>query len=264
MNDEHRSEDPEEKLAEGTLISHLLELRNRLIKAMIAVLIVFIPCAVYSNKLFTLIALPIERKLPKNSHLIATDVLAPFMTPFKLSLYVALFLAMPYVLYQVWAFVAPGLYRREKRFALPLTVSSIVLFYSGIAFAFFAVFPVVFQFMARTTPPGVEMMTDITSYLAFVMRMFLAFGVAFEAPVAVVLLVISGLVSLEKLKSNRGYVILVIFIVAAALAPPDSISMLIMAVPMCGLYELGLVFARIALKAKREREERETPKDPSA
>ncbi len=258
MNDESKEpKDPKEELPEGTLISHLLELRNRLMKAMIAVLIAFIPCAVYSNKLFALIAEPLERKLPKNSHLIATDVLAPFMTPFKLSLYVAVFIAMPYVLYQVWAFVAPGLYRHEKRFALPLTVSSIVLFYCGIAFAFFAVFPVVFQFMVQTTPTGVEMMTDINSYLAFVMRMFLAFGVAFEAPVAVVLLVISGLVSIEKLKSNRGYVIIAIFVAAAALAPPDSISMLIMAVPMCGLYELGLIFAGLALKARREREKKE-------
>ncbi len=248
------SDDPEEKLPEGTLISHLLELRNRLMKAMIAVLVCFIPCAYKSNQLFTLIALPIERRLPKNSHLIATDVLAPFMTPFKLSLYVAIFIAMPYVLYQVWAFVAPGLYRHEKRFALPLTVSSVVLFYCGIAFAYFAVFPVVFQFMARTTPPGVEMMTDITSYLSFVMRIFLAFGVAFEAPIAVVLLVITGLVSLEKLKSNRGYVLIAIFVVAAALTPPDSISMIIMAVPMYALYELGLLFARICLKVRREAE----------
>jgi sec-independent protein translocase protein TatC len=246
MNDQ-----PEEKLTEGTLISHLLELRNRLIRALIAFVVVLIPCAIESNALYEIIAHPIQRRLPAGAHLIATGVIAPFMTPFKLSMYVALFIAMPYVLYQVWAFVAPGLYRNEKRFAVPLLVSSIFLFYAGIAFAFFAVFPVVFQFMVSTTPKGVVMMTDISQYLDFVMRMFLAFGVAFEAPVAVVLLVTTGLVSIEKLKSNRGYVIIAIFVAAAALAPPDSISMLIMAVPMCGLYEAGLIFAAIAVKSRR-------------
>jgi len=250
-------EEKEEKLAEGTLISHLLELRNRLMRAGIAVLIALIPCALKSNQLFTLIALPIKRKLPKGAHLIATDVLAPFMTPFKLSMYVALFIAMPYVLYQVWAFVAPGLYRHEKRFAIPLLVSSIVLFYCGIAFAYFAVFPVVFRFMALTTPPGVEMMTDITSYLAFVMRMFLAFGVAFEAPIAVVLLVATGLVSVEKLSSNRGYVLIGVFVIAAAVTPPDAISMTILALPMYLLYEIGLFFARAVAKSRREREQQE-------
>jgi sec-independent protein translocase protein TatC len=245
------SDQSDEKLPEGTLISHLLELRNRLIRALIAFVIVLIPCAIESNELFELIARPIQHKLPAGAHLIATGVIAPFMTPFKLSMYVALFIAMPYVLYQVWAFVAPGLYRHEKRFAVPLLVSSIFLFYAGIAFAYFAVFPVVFGFMVTTTPKGIVMMTDISQYLDFVMRMFLAFGVAFEAPVAVVLLVTTGLVSLEKLKSNRGYVIIAIFVAAAALAPPDSISMLIMAVPMCGLYEAGLIFAGIAMKSRR-------------
>jgi sec-independent protein translocase protein TatC len=264
MNDERRNEEPEEKaeekLAEGTLISHLLELRNRLIRAMIAFVIAFIPCAVESNRLWELAERPLQQKLPPGGHLIATGVMAPFMTPFKLSMYVALFIAMPYVLYQVWAFVAPGLYRREKRFAIPLLVSSILLFYAGIAFAFYAVFPVVFQFFVQTTPKGVTMMTDITSYLAFVMRMFFAFGVAFEAPIAVILLVMTNLVGLEKLKSNRGYVIIAIFVAAAALAPPDSISMIIMAVPMCALYEAGLFFAGIMVKSRREREARETEK----
>src|SRR6185437_1522423 len=249
MNDE-----PEEKLAEGTLISHLLELRNRLIRAMIAWVIVVIPCFYYSNPLFEMVAEPIQNKLPTGPHLTATGVNTPFMTPFKLAMYVALFIAMPYVLYQVWAFVAPGLYRHEKRFALPLVVSSILLFYAGIAFAFFAVFPVVFQFMVATTPKGILMMTDISQYLDFVMRLFLAFGIAFEAPIAVVLLATTGLVSVEKLASNRGYVLIAIFVAAAALAPPDSISMIIMAVPMYLLYEAGLFFAKIAVKAKARRE----------
>ncbi|HXS26731.1 MAG TPA: twin-arginine translocase subunit TatC [Steroidobacteraceae bacterium] len=248
------NDEPEEKLAEGTLISHLLELRNRLIRAMIAWVIVFIPCAWKSNALFDMVASPIQAKLPPGSHLIATGVITPFMTPFKLAMYVALFIAMPYVLYQIWAFVAPGLYRHEKRFALPLVVSSILLFYAGIAFAFYAVFPVVFQFMVTTTPKGILMMTDISQYLDFVMRLFLAFGVAFEAPIAVVLLATTGLVSVEKLASNRGYVLIAIFVAAAALAPPDSISMIIMAVPMYLLYEAGLFFAKIAVKAKARRE----------
>jgi sec-independent protein translocase protein TatC len=246
------SEEPDEKLAEGTLISHLLELRNRLIRSLIAVVIAFIPLGVESNRLFTFISQPLLRKLPPNAHLIATGVMSPFMTPFMLSMYMAVFVAMPYILYQVWAFVAPGLYRHEKRFAIPLFVSSIVLFYCGMAFAYYAVFPVVFRFLTHTAPQGVEMMTDINSYLSFVMHIFLAFGVAFESPVAVVLLVLTGLVSLEKLKHNRGYVLIVVFVIAAAVTPPDSISMTVMAVPMYALYEVGLVFAGIALKAKRK------------
>lgn len=249
-----KNDEPEEKLAEGTLISHLLELRNRLIRAGIAWVIIFIPCAYFSNALYETIARPVKAKLPPGIHLIATGVISPFMTPFKLAMYVALFIAMPYVLYQIWAFVAPGLYRHEKRFALPLVVSSICLFYAGIAFAYFAVFPVVFAFMVATTPKGVLMMPDIQQYLDFVMRLFLAFGVAFEAPIAVVLLATTGLVSVEKLGSNRGYVLVAITVAAAALAPPDSISMIIMAVPMYGLYEAGLFFAKIAVKAKLRRE----------
>ncbi len=249
--EEKPDEDKEkEKLAEGTLISHLLELRTRLIRALAAVLIALIPCAMKANWLFTLIARPILAKLPPNAHLIATGVMSPFMTPFMLSMYVALFIAMPYVLYQVWAFVAPGLYRHEKRFAIPLLVSSIVLFYCGMAFAFLVVFPVVFQFSARTTPLGVTWMADINNYIGFVMHMFLAFGVAFEAPVAVVLLVITGLVSLEKLKQNRRYVVLVVTLIAGAVTPPDAISMLTMAGPMYLLYEVGLFFAGMAVKMR--------------
>jgi len=240
------SAEPEEKLAEGTLISHLIELRTRLIRAMIAVIIALIPCASYSNRLFTFIALPILHKLPPNSHLVATGVMSPFMTPFKLSMFVALFVAMPYVLYQAWAFIAPGLYRHEKRFAIPLLVSSVILFYSGVAFAY------VFEFFVNVTPPGVTLMTDISNYLTFVLRLFFAFGIAFEVPIAVVLLVITGLISLDKLKANRGYVLIGIFVIAAILTPPDAISMCIMAVPMYALYEGGLIMARILLRMRRE------------
>ncbi len=245
------SEEPE-KLVEGTLISHLLELRDRLIRAMIAVAVAFLPCMFYSNQIFTFVATPLKEKLPKGTQLIATTVMSPFTTPFKLSLFVALFLAMPFVIYQLWAFVAPGLYRHEKRFAVPLLISSILLFYIGVVFAYFFVFPVMFQFFAASTPHGVAMMTDISAYLDFVLTMFLAFGAAFEVPVAVVLLVLTGVVKLEKLKENRGYVLIGIFIVAALLTPPDAVSQCIMAIPMYLLYEGGLLMARILSKMRRE------------
>ena len=239
-----------EPLAEGTLISHLLELRTRLLHAVIAIVACFVPLAFFQDELFTLIARPLIDKLPEGTSLIATSVVSPFMAPLKLSLIMAVFLAMPYVLYQVWSFVAPGLYRHERRFALPLIASSIVLFYVGVAFAYFIVFPLMFQFLASTTPVGVKMMTDIANYLDFVLLLFFAFGIAFEMPVAVVLLAATGLVKVEALQRNRGYVILGIFIVAAFLTPPDAISQSFMAVPMYLLYELGIVFARITQRRR--------------
>jgi len=245
------AEEPE-KLAEGTLISHLLELRDRLIRALVGVAIAFLPCMFYSNKIFAFVATPLEEKLPKGHNMIATSVMAPFTTPFKLSLFVAVFLAAPYIIYQLWAFVAPGLYRHEKRFAVPLLVSSIVLFYVGVSFCYFFVFPVMFAFFTATTPPGVAMMTDITAYLDFVMTMFLAFGAAFEVPIAVVLLVLTGVVSVEKLKQNRGYVLIGIFIVAALFTPPDAFSQSVMAVPMYLLYEGGIIMARFLTRVKVE------------
>lgn len=245
------SEEPE-KLAEGTLISHLLELRDRLIRSIVAVALMFLPCMYYSNQIFSFVATPLEQKLPKNSQLIATTVMSPFTTPFKLSLFAAVFLAAPFVIYQLWAFVAPGLYRHEKRFAVPLLVSAILLFYTGVVFAYFFVFPVMFQFFAATTPHGVAMMTDISAYLDFVMTMFLAFGAAFEVPVAVVLLVVTGIVRIEKLKENRGYVLIGIFIIAAFLTPPDAVSQCIMAIPMYLLYEGGILMARILSRMRRE------------
>jgi sec-independent protein translocase protein TatC len=245
-------EKPEESLAEGTLMSHLLELRNRLMKAMLAVFLVFIPCATFANNLFDLVAQPLVDKLPSGSSLISTSVVGPFMTPFKVAFYVALFTAMPVVLYQIWAFVAPGLYRREKRFAVPLLVSSVVLFYVGVLFAYFAVFPVMFNFFVGTVPGAVKYNPDMASYIDFVLTMFLAFGAAFEVPVVVVLLVLTGLVKVETLGSQRGYVIIGIFVVAAILTPPDAISQCIMAIPMWLLYEFGLVMARVMQKMRKE------------
>ena len=250
--DPEKTEKKEESLAEGTLMSHLLELRDRLLKAVIALFVVFIPCAIYANELFTLVAQPLIGKLPKGTSLISTSVVGPFMTPFKVAFYVAIFVAIPYILYQIWAFVAPGLYKKEKRFAVPLLVSSVVLFYVGVVFAYFVVFPVMFSYLVLTAPIGVNYMPDMASYIDFVLTMFFAFGVAFEVPVAVVLLVLTGIVQVESLGKNRGYVIIGIFVVAAILTPPDAVSQCIMAIPMWLLYEGGLVMARVMQKMRRE------------
>ena len=241
-----------EKLPEGTLMSHLLELRDRLLRAFIAVLLVFMPCAYYANAIFEWLERPLQKELPKGATLIATSITSPFTTPFKLAFIVALLIAMPYVLYQIWAFIAPGLYRREKRFAKPLLASAILLFYCGAAFAYFIVFPIMFKFFISTLPNGVQMMADITNYMDFVLVMLLSFGVAFEVPVAVVLLVTTGLVSVEKLTSIRGYVIIGIFVIAAILTPPDAISQTIMALPMYALYEGGIIFARFLVRKPAE------------
>jgi sec-independent protein translocase protein TatC len=240
-----------EQLAEGTLISHLVELRDRLLRAVIAIGVIFVPCATFSDKLFTLIATPLIEKMPKGASMIATTVVAPFLAPLKLALFVALFLAMPYVLYQAWAFVAPGLYKHEKSFAVPLVVSSIVLFYAGAAFAHFVVFPLMFAFLTTTAPVGVQVMTDMANYLDFVLLLYFAFGIAFEIPVATVLLASTGLVRVETMTKNRGYVVLGIFVVAAFLTPPDAISQSAMAIPMYLLYEVGIVMSRLLLKKRQ-------------
>lgn len=242
--------EPQENLAEGSLISHLLELRDRLLRAVIAVAVIFAPCAYFSNQLFTLVARPLLDKLPPGTSMVSTSLTAPFMAPLKLSILIALFIGMPYVLYQIWAFVSPGLYKHEKRFAVPLLVSSIVLFYCGAAFAYFIVFPLMFTFLTSTTPEGVVLMADMSEYLDFVSMLFFAFGAAFEIPIATVLLVWTGLVKLSTLTGNRGYVLIGIFVIAAILTPPDAVSQCFMAVPMYLLYELGIIFSRILLKEK--------------
>jgi sec-independent protein translocase protein TatC len=239
-----------EKLAEGTLISHLLELRDRLLRALVAVGIALGPCVYYSNDLFSFLAQPLMSKLPQGSTLIATGVMSPFTTPFKLSFFAAVMIAMPYVIYQLWAFVAPGLYRHERRFAVPLLASSILLFYVGIGFAYYFVFPVMFEFFTHTTPKGVAMMTDINNYLDFVVTMFFCFGLAFEVPVAVVLLVLMGLVRVEQLQKSRGYVLIGIFILAALLTPPDAISQCSLAIPMYFLFEGGILMARLMMRSR--------------
>jgi len=240
-----------EPLLEGTLISHLLELRTRLMRAFLAVVLVFIPLAFYSNQLFEWLSQPLLRELPTNSALISTSITAPFTTPLKLSFVAALVLAMPYVLYELWAFIAPGLYRHEKRFAVPLLLSSIVLFYAGTAFAYFLVFPLIFKFFVSTTPHGVQMMADITMYMDFVIKLLFSFGLAFEVPVAVVLLVMMKIVRLEKLTQIRGYVLIAVFVIAAIITPPDAVSQTIMAVPMYLLYEGGILFAKLMARSSR-------------
>ena len=235
----------EETLAEGSLISHLVELRNRLLKAAAAILVIFVCLVPFAQSIFTLIATPLMDKLPEGATMIATQVASPFLTPFKMSLFVALFLAMPVVLTQLWYFVAPGLYKREKRFAFPLVFSSIVLFYAGVAFAYYVVFPLMFAFFAAYTPEGVTMMTDISYYLDFILTIFFAFGLAFEVPIVTVMLVWSGLVPLSTLAKARAYVFLGAFVMGMLLTPPDAISQTMLAVPVYILYEAGLLMARL-------------------
>ncbi len=233
----------EESLAEGTLLSHLVELRGRLLKVAAAVVAVFVVLLPFARQIFALVSEPLRAVLPGNQ-MIATAVASPLLTPFKLTFFVALFIAMPVVLYQTWAFVAPGLYKREKRFAMPLLASSIVLFYAGVAFAFFVVFPLMFGFFTAVAPEGVEVMTDIAAFLDFVSTIVLAFGIAFEVPVATVLIVWTGLTTPAKLAKARPYVFLIAFIVGMFLTPPDVISQTLLAVPVYLLYELGIVMSR--------------------
>jgi len=258
MSDDAKQEAQGENLAEGTLLSHLVELRDRLLRSIIAAGVLAIPCLYFANDLFGWMTGPLREQLPEGWGMIATSVVAPFMAPFKLALLAAVFFAMPYILYQLWSFVAPGLYRHERRFALPLLVSSILLFYGGAAFAFYVVFPLMFQFFIATTPAGVAMMTDMTQYLDFVVLLFFAFGLAFEIPVATVLVVRTGLVKIESLGKHRGYVLLGIVIVAAFITPPDAVSQSMMAAPMYVLYELGILLARLlvpkVVEAKSEHE----------
>ena len=239
------SMESEEQLAEGSLVSHLVELRSRLIRSALSILLIFVCLIPFAEQTFTIVATPLMERLPENATMIATQVASPFLTPFKTSLFVAVFLSMPVILYQVWGFIAPGLYRKEKRFASPLLISSIVLFYSGVAFAYFVVFPLMFGFFAAVSPEGVTMMTDISSYLDFILTIFFAFGLAFEVPIATVMLVWSGLVSLEVLGKARAYVFLGAFVMGMLLTPPDAISQTLLAVPVYLLYEAGLILAKV-------------------
>jgi sec-independent protein translocase protein TatC len=223
------------------LVSHLTELRTRLLRCVAAIFIIFAGLFAFTQQIYTFVSTPLRAYLPAGATMIATDVSSPFLTPLKLTMMVSLFLAIPVILHQIWGFIAPGLYKHEKRIAVPLLCSSIVLFYAGMAFAYFLVFPLIFKFFAAATPAGVEMMTDITSYLDFVMTLFFAFGVAFEIPVAVVLLV-------KYLKKIRPYVIIGCFVVGMILTPPDIFSQTLLAVPMWLLFEIGILFGSLISK----------------
>ena len=234
---------------EQSFISHLVELRSRLLKAVAAVLLVLVCLLPFANRLYAWLALPLVKHLPQGGTMIATEVASPFLTPIKLAFFVALFIAIPVVLYQLWAFVAPGLYRNEKRLAMPILVSSVMLFYVGCAFAYFFVLPAIFTFMTAIAPEGVAVMPDIGRYLDFVLALFLAFGLCFEVPVVLVILVTLGIVTPTQLAESRRYAIVGSFVVAAVLTPPDIFSQLMLAIPMCLLYELGILSARSLSRA---------------
>ena len=235
-----RSPSTHDELDAQPLIRHLIDLRNRILKAVLGVVLVFVPLAYYANDIYAWMAKPLLRHMPAGTQMIAIDVASPFFIPFKLTLVTALVVAVPWVLFQAWAFVAPGLYRRERRLVLPLLVASTLLFYAGIAFAYWVVFPLMFGFLTATTPAGVTMMTDISHYLDFILTIFVAFGVAFEVPIATILLVWSGIVSPQTLAASRPYVIVGAFVIGAILTPPDVISQTLLSVPIWLLFEAGL------------------------
>lgn len=225
-------------------ITHLVELRNRLLRAVVGLLIIFVGLFPFSDKLYSLLAAPLLTKLPQGAQMIATAVTTPFFVPMKVTMLAAFLLALPWILYQCWAFVAPGLYAHEKRMVVPLLVASLILFFIGMTFAYFAVFPVVFGFLVGSAPQGVAVMTDIAEYLDFVIGMFLAFGFAFEVPVAVVLMALMGWVTLAQLKEARAYVIVGAFVLGAIFTPPDIVSQFMLAIPLWILYEAGLLVVR--------------------
>lgn len=246
--------------AEGSLISHLLELRNRLLYAIIAILIAFVPLAIYSEWLYHQLAAPLLATLPAGGELIVTHPLQAFLTPIKLAFFFAVVVTIPFVLYQIWAFVAPGLYKREQKMVLPLLVSSSILFYAGMAFAYFVVFPLVFGFLTKITPAGVQFMPDIKAYQDFVFTLFFAFGVAFELPVALVLLTRMGIVNPHTLGKKRPYVVLWTFVAAMLLTPPDALSQTLLAIPLLVLFEIGLFISK-RVKPRDEDEDSEEMTD---
>ena len=236
------------------LVAHLTELRDKLLRAILAVLVMFLCLFPFANEIYTFVSEPLRALLPAGATMIATDVASPFLTPFKLTLVAAVFLAIPYVLYQVWSFIAPGMYRHEKRLAIPLLVSSVLLFYAGASFAYFVVFPLIFAFFTSVAPEGITMMTDINSYLDFVLKLFFAFGLAFEIPIAAVLMIWSGVTTPQALAKKRPYIIVGCFIFGMLLTPPDIISQALLAIPMWILFEIGVFFGGFVQQRKPEPE----------
>lgn len=244
-------------------MAHLIELRGRLLRVVLCILLVFLVLFPFTAELYSLLAKPLLQHLPSGGSMIATEVASPFLTPFKFVFVLAIALSMPYLLHQAWRFIAPGLYRRERRIALPLLLSSILLFYGGIAFAYFVVFPLAFGFLIGAAPEGVEVMTDISKYLDFTLTIFFAFGLAFEVPVAIILLVWSGVTTPADLAGKRPYVVVVAFVIGAVLTPPDVISQTLLALPIWLLFELGLFFSRMLVNA-REPEQNTVATPPKA
>ena len=237
---------------EQPFISHLIELRDRLLRVILCVLLVFLGTATYANEIYHYLSEPLLRHLPANSTMIAIDVASPFFTPIKLALVVAIFISVPYILFQFWGFVAPGLYRHEKLMVLPLLFASTVLFYAGVAFAYYVVFPLVFGYLTATAPTGVAVMTDIATYLDFVLTMFFAFGISFEVPIFTIVLVWAGITTPQSLSDKRPYVIVGVFVVAMFLTPPDALSQTLLAMPMWLLFESGLLFSRFFVGKRAE------------
>lgn len=233
------------------LVAHLTELRDRLLRAILSVLVIFICLFPFSNEIYTFISEPLRALLPEGSSMIATEVASPFLTPFKLTLVMSIFVAIPVILYQIWSFVAPGMYRQEKRIAFPLLASSVLLFYAGASFAYFVVFPLIFAFFTSVGPTDVAVMTDINRYLDFVLKLFFAFGIAFEIPIAAVILIWSGVITPDALAKKRPYIIVGCFIFGMLLTPPDVISQSLLAVPMWMLFEVGVFFGRIIEKRRQ-------------
>jgi sec-independent protein translocase protein TatC len=252
------SKDQTEKMQmEQPLISHLIELRNRLLKVMAYILVVFAALYSFSNELYLLMSQPLEVLLPENSTMIATGVASPFLVPFKLTLFTAVFLTIPFILHQAWGFIAPGLYKSEKKFAIPLLLSSIILFYVGVAFAYFIVLPLVFGFFTAIGPEGVNFLPDINNILNFILKIFFAFGLAFEIPIATLLLIMSGATTVKSLTEKRPYIFVGCFVVGMLVTPPDVISQTILALPMYILFEAGIFFGRLIKKEDEETDSEE-------
>ena len=252
MNEQNDQDIDDDKLP---LVSHLIELRTRLLHSIVAVLVIFLCLFYFANDIYAFVSEPLRKLLPEGSTMIATEVASPFFTPFKLTLVLSVFLSVPYILHQAWSFIAPGMYSHEKRLAFPLLLSSVLLFYAGIAFAYYVVFPLVFGFFTSTGPEGVSIMTDINKYLDFVLKLFFAFGIAFEIPIATFLLVVSGAVSVSSLTSKRPYIVVGCFVFGMLLTPPDIISQTLLALPMWLLFEVGILFARLAKSRKNSTQE---------
>ena len=250
--------------ADQPFISHLVELRDRLLRIVLVIAVIFLILMPFSNTLFSALSGPLTAHLPEGSSMIAIEVASPFLIPFKLTLMLAVFIAMPFLLYQIWAFIAPGLYRHEQRLVMPLMASSTVLFYAGVAFAYYIVFPLVFAFFTSTAPDGVSVMTDISKYLDFVLTLFFAFGAAFEVPVVTVLLVWTGMATQDSLRRKRPYIIVAAFVVGMLLTPPDVISQTLLAVPVWLLFELGIVFSGWFMAMKKSGAEAEKEATESA